>query len=59
MRSVQDLEDQVKLGVRDALRVLQSTRETLQIQARAVEVARRRVKGAEMSLEEFLLHIMS
>ncbi len=52
VRSVQDLEDQVKLGVRDALRVLQSTRETLQIQARAVEVAQRRVKGAEMSLEE-------
>jgi len=52
VRRVQDLEDQVKLDVRDALRVLQSTRETLQIQARAVEVAQRRVKGAEMSLEE-------
>jgi len=52
VRSVQDLEDQVKLDVRDALRVLQSTRETLQIQARAVEVAQRRVTGAEMSLEE-------
>lgn len=52
VRSVQDLEDQVKLDVRDALRVLESTRESLQIQARAVEVAQRRVKGAEMSLEE-------
>ncbi|MBN2137932.1 MAG: TolC family protein [Sedimentisphaerales bacterium] len=52
VRAAQDLEDQVKLDVRNRLRVLQSTRETLQIQARAVQVAQKRVKGAEMSLEE-------
>jgi outer membrane protein TolC len=32
--------------------VLQAARETLQIQARSVEVAQRRVKGATASLEE-------
>jgi len=52
VRAVQSLEDQVKLDVRDSLRVLQSTRESLQIQARAVEVAQRRVAGAETSLDE-------
>ena len=52
VRNVQDLEDQIKLDVREALRTVQSTRESLQIQARAVVVAEKRVKGAEMSLEE-------
>jgi outer membrane protein TolC len=52
VRAVQILEDQIKLDVRNGLRVLQSARETLQIQARAVEVAQRRVKGATASLEE-------
>ncbi len=52
VRAVQILEDQIKLDVRNGLRVLQSARETLQIQARAVEVAQKRVKGATASLEE-------
>jgi outer membrane protein TolC len=52
VRSVQNLEDAIKVNVRNELRVLQAARETLQIQARAVEVAERRVRGTRMSLEE-------
>lgn len=51
VRSVQALEDQIKLDTRDKLRVLQSSRESLQIQAGAVQVAQRRVSGAQKSLE--------
>ena len=51
VRNVQSLEDQVKLEVRSRLRVLQSTRETLQIQARAVQLAEKRVSSTDMALE--------
>nr|MBC8218296.1 TolC family protein [Planctomycetota bacterium] len=51
VRDVASLEDQVKLDVRNRLRALQSTRESLQIQAWAVEVAQKRVSGANMALE--------
>jgi outer membrane protein TolC len=51
VRDVGSLEDQVKLDVRNRLRALGSTRESLQIQARAVEVAQQRVSSANMLLE--------
>jgi len=51
VRAAQSAEDRVKLEIRDRLRVLESTRESLQIQASAVEVARRRVRGARLALE--------
>jgi len=51
VRSVQNLEDQVKLNVRNGLRTLESTRESLHIQARAVQVAQERVDSTNMVLE--------
>ena len=51
VRAAEALEDQIKLEVRDRLRTLMDARESLGIQARAVEVARRRVQGAELLLE--------
>jgi outer membrane protein TolC len=51
VRSVQDLEDQVKLQVRDELRTLMGSRETVAIQATAVEVARWRLDSTTMFLE--------
>jgi len=51
VRDVASLEDRVKLDIRNRLRALGSTRESLQIQARAVEVAQKRVSGANMALE--------
>jgi len=51
VRDVGLLEDQVKLDIRDGLRSLQSTRESLQIQAAAVKVAERRVSSTDMNLE--------
>jgi len=51
VRNVQSLEDQVKLDVRSGLRALQSTRESLQIQARAVQLAEKRVSSTNMALE--------
>lgn len=50
-RSVQDLEDQVKLDVTNTLRDLLEAREGLQIQAQAVEVAQRRVASTTLLLE--------
>jgi len=51
VRDVGSLEDRVKLDVRNRLRDLGSTRESLQIQARAVEVAQRRVSAANMAMD--------
>lgn len=51
VRSVQNLEDQVKLQVRNALRSLLESRESASIQARAVDVARRRLDSTSMFLE--------
>jgi len=51
VRDVQQLEDQIKLAVRDALRKLLETRESLNIQSKAVAVAQKRVKSVNMFLE--------
>ena len=51
VRDAQDLEDQVKLAVRDDLRNLLEARETFRIQAMAVTLAQRRVKSTQVFLE--------
>jgi len=51
VRSVQTLEDQIKLSVRGELRGLLEYRESLKIQARSVVVAQKRVKSANLFLE--------
>jgi outer membrane protein TolC len=51
VRDVQDLEDQIKLEVRDELRTLLESRETVAIQALSVEVAKRRRESTAMFLE--------
>ena len=50
-RDVQDLEDQVKLEVRNQLRDLLEFRERLQIQSRSVSVAERRVASTDLFLQ--------
>lgn len=50
-RDVQNLEDSVKLQVRSDLRNLIQARESYQIQAQAVELARRRVSSTQLFLE--------
>lgn len=51
IRDVQQLEDQIKLDVRNGLRNLLESRETLRIQSEAVRVAMRRVKSTNLYLE--------
>jgi len=51
VRSAQGLEDQVKLDVRNSLRGLLQARESHQIQAQAVTVAKRRVESTELFLQ--------
>jgi len=51
VRSFQELEDRLKLDVREELRTLMGSRETVAIQATAVEVALRRVASTSMFLE--------
>jgi outer membrane protein TolC len=51
VRAVQELEDQIKLDVRDSLRNLRQTRESYSIQALAVTVAERRVESTELFLQ--------
>jgi len=51
VRDVQELEDDIKLSVRGGLRDLREARESVQIQALAVELARRRVRGADLNLQ--------
>ncbi len=50
-RSVQDLEDQIKLAIRSELRTLLESRESLTIQAQSVVVAEKRVRSARLFLE--------
>jgi hypothetical protein len=50
-RDVQELEDQIKLQIRDALRNLLQARESSSIQAQAVALAQRRVESTELFLE--------
>ncbi|MHC4174683.1 MAG: TolC family protein [Planctomycetota bacterium] len=51
VRSVQTLEDQIKLSVRGELRDLLESRESLKIQSRSVVVAQKRVKSTNLFLE--------
>jgi outer membrane protein TolC len=51
VRQVQQLEDQIKLSVRNKLRDLLEARETIQIQAMSVWVAEKRVKSSNLFLE--------
>jgi len=51
VRQVQQLEDQIKLSVRNKLRDLLEARETIQIQAQSVWVAEKRVKSSNLFLE--------
>ncbi len=51
VRSVQELEDQIKLGVRNDLRNLLEARESTKIQALSVRVAQRRVASTELFLK--------
>jgi outer membrane protein TolC len=51
VRDLQELEDEIKLAVRNRLSELLEARETLQIQALAVAVAKRRVDSTTLFLE--------
>ncbi len=51
VRSVQELEDRIKLEVRNGLRDLEQARASLKIQNQAVELAKRRVRGAELQFQ--------
>jgi outer membrane protein TolC len=51
VREFQELEDDVKLAVMNRLRDLREARESLRIQALSVELARRRVRGANLNLQ--------
>jgi outer membrane protein TolC len=50
-RSVQSLEDQIKFSIRNELRTLLESRESLKIQAQSVVVAEKRVKSNTIFLE--------
>ncbi len=50
-RSVQSLEDDIKLAIRDQLRTLLESRESLKIQAQSVVVAEKRVRSSTLFLE--------
>jgi len=51
VRDAQELEDQIKLEIRDALRSLVQAREEYVIQAQAVTLAKRRVDSTELFLQ--------
>ena len=51
VRSLQSLEDNIKLGIIDRLRELREGRESIRIQALSVELANRRVGGANLNLQ--------
>ena len=51
VRSVQALEDNIKLAIRDALRTLAATRKSFVIQSSAVGLATTRVKSTELFME--------
>ena len=52
VRDAQELEDQIKLDTRSALRTLLQSRESIGIQARSVRLAERRVRSTELFLEQ-------
>ncbi len=51
IRAVEELEDRIKVEIREALRVLVQARESMAIQARSVELAQRRVDSTELFLQ--------
>ena len=51
VRSVQELEDKIKLAIRDALRALSAARQSFVIQSIAVDLATTRVKGTELLMD--------
>ncbi|MFB3788551.1 MAG: TolC family protein [bacterium] len=51
VREYQDLEDSIKNNVRNRLRNLKDSRASLQIQAQAVSLAERRVRGMDLKLQ--------
>jgi len=51
VRALEQQEDQVKLDLRDGLRNLREARESYRIQAKAVDVAQRRVDSADLFLQ--------
>jgi outer membrane protein TolC len=51
VRNVQSLEDTIKIEVRSRLRELLEARETLQIQAKAVSLAQKRVKSINLFMD--------
>lgn len=51
VRDVQILEDEIKIGIRNKLRDLLESRETLQIQTKSVELAQKRVRSTTLFLE--------
>lgn len=51
VRSLQELEDSIKLQIRNSLRSLRQARESYQIQVVAVELAERRVRSTDLFLQ--------
>ncbi len=51
VRAVQTLEDQIKLSIRDELRTLLESRESLKIQAQSVVLAEKQVDSSKLLLE--------
>lgn len=51
VRDVQILEDEIKISIRDKLRDLLESREGVQIQARSVKLAQKRVRSTNLFLE--------
>jgi outer membrane protein TolC len=51
VRDVQNLEDDIKLSIRNSLRLMAESRETREIQANAVYVAQNRVKSTSLFFE--------
>ena len=50
-RNVQSLEDDIKLSIRNQLRTLLESRESVKIQAQSVVVAEKRVRSSQLFLE--------
>ena len=57
VRDVQELEDEIKFQIRNALRTLTEARESFRIQERAVKLAEHRVRSTELSLQYARAHI--
>jgi outer membrane protein TolC len=57
VRDFQELEDNIKLSVRNALRDLRESRENLQIQKNALSLAQKRVRSGNLFLQAGLVEI--